>query len=215
MIGLSYSQFDKVFEKMINLVDEGILIADAQLEDMPIIYANRGFTKITGYAAEEVIGKNPRFLRGPETDYKAAGVIKECIINKKNGTANIINYKKDGSIFWNHFSITPIIDDLENVTHWIGIQRDITPIVDMIQKKAKEESMVVTIRTINDIVNNFLNSLQLFKQSIENLPGLDKKFIEEFDNEYSNFMDKLKQLSQLEKYKEKNIGNDFSVLDIY
>ena len=155
MRNISISQFDTILEKMIDLIDEGILIVDAQQNDMPVVYANRGFTKITGYEASEVIGKNPRFLRGPETDSKASNMIKDCILNKKNGTVNILNYKKDGSVYWNHFSITPFTDNSGNVTHWIGIQRDVTPIIEIIQNKAKEQSMVVTIRTINDIINDF------------------------------------------------------------
>jgi PAS domain S-box-containing protein len=214
MRDVTFPQFNKIFEKMINLVDEGILIVDAKQEDMPVIYANYGFSKITGYAAADVIGKNPRFLKGPETDSKTSNLIRECIKTKKNGTANILNYKKDGSVFWNHFSITPIMDEANNVTHWIGIQRDITPIMQMFQSNAKDESMIVTIRTINDIINNFLNSLVLLKQTMEESEGTDKRLLEEFNSEYNDFIQKLKLLSKVEKFKEKKIGNDFSVLDL-
>lgn len=211
---VSLPQLNKIFEKMINLVDEGILIVDALKEDMPVIYANYGFSKITGYTSAEVIGKNPRFLKGPETDLKTSCLIKDCIKNKKNGTANILNYKKDGTIFWNHFSITPILDEKKRVTHWIGIQRDITPLMQVFQSNAKDQSMVVTIRTINDIINNFLNSLFLLKQTLEETSNIDKNLMEEFNNEYNDFIGKLKLLSKAEKFKEKKIGNDFSVLDL-
>jgi PAS domain S-box-containing protein len=199
---------------MVDLVDEGIIIVDAQQDDMPIIFANSGFSKITGYSVSEVLGKNPRFLTGPETDPIASRNIRECIINKKNTVANILNYKKDGSVFWNHFSITPIFDNLNNVTHWIGIQRDITPIMEIIQDQSKDQSMLVTMHTINHIINNFLNSLSLFQEAMENCTGLDKKLLEEFESEHKKLLQKLKLMSNIEKYKEKEIGNGFSILDI-
>jgi PAS domain S-box-containing protein len=211
---LSTPQLHTIFERMVNLVDEGVLIVDPNREDMPIIFANNGFTKITGYETSEVIGKNPRFLKGPETDTNAANMIRTSLTNKKNGTVNILNYKKDGSIFWNHFSVTPIIDNLGNVTHWIGIERDITPIMEIIQSKSKEHSMVVTIHTINDIINNFLNSLFFFRQAMEDHPNYDNELLVEFDNVYKVFMEEFQRLSNIEKYKEKKLSDDFSVLDL-
>jgi PAS domain S-box-containing protein len=199
---------------MINQIDEGIMITDANQKDLPIIFVNKGFCKITGYEPNEVIGKNPRFLKGQETDIKASEMISDCIRNKKNGTANILNYKKDGSKFWNHFSISPSINNLGNVTHWIGIERDITPLMEITQSKSEEHSMVVTIHTVNDIVNNFLNSLLLFRESLESCTNSDKIILVEFDNIYNKFLEDFNRLGNLEKYKEKKLGDDFSVLDL-
>ena len=206
------AQLYPIFERMVNLVDEGVLITDPNLEDMPIVFANNGFTKITGYDANEVIGKNPRFLRGPETDVNATNKIKSCISNKKNGSVNILNYKKDGSKFWNHFSITPIIDDLGSVTHWIGIERDISPLIELIQNKSNEHSMVVTINTMNDIINNFLNALILFRQTMED-EYKSKELVDEFDSIYKKFMKDYKQFNQIETFREKKLSDDLSVLD--
>jgi PAS domain S-box-containing protein len=211
---LAIAQFEPIFMKMVDLMDEGILIVDAQQEDMPIIFANSGFSKITGYSVSEVIGKNPRFLTGPETNLIASSNIRQCIINKKNASTSILNYRKDGSVFWNHFSITPIFDHLNNVTHWIGILRDITPIMEIVQDKSKDQSMLVTMHTINHIINNFLNSLSLFKEAMENCTGLDKRLIEEFESEHKNLLQKIRLLSSIEKYKEKDLGNGLSILDI-
>ena len=211
---LSALQLNTIFEKMVSLIDEGVVIVDAQNKDMPIIFANDGFTKITGYETREVIGKNPRFLKGPETNSNTANMIRNSLINKKNCTVNILNYKKDGSVFWNHFSITPIFDNFNNVTHWIGIERDITPIMEIIQSKPKEQSMFTTLRTVHDIINNFLNSLFFFRQAIENNSNYDKESLIEFDNVYKVFMEEFQRLSNIEKYKEKKLSDDFSVLDL-
>ncbi|NOX64305.1 MAG: PAS domain-containing protein [Chlorobi bacterium] len=208
------SQWDTIFKSMVDKIDEGILIVDANQKGMPIIFANKGFYKITGYEPNEVIGNNPKFLKGPETNNKAANMVRDCIRNKKNGSINVLNYKKDGTTFWNHFSISPIKDNLGNVTYWIGIQRDITKIVEIIESKSKKHSMTVTIHTMNDILNNFLNSLFFFRQHLEDCAGSDIKILDEFDDAYNNFKNEFIRLSNIEKFKEKKLGDDFSVLDL-
>jgi len=214
MDGISKSHWITIFESMVDQIDEGILIVDATKKDLPIIFANKGFYLITGYEPSEVIGKNPRFLKGPHTNDKSANVIVDCIKNKKKGSANVLNYKKDGSTFWNHFSISPIWDSDGNLTHWIGIQRDITKIVEIIESTSKDHSMNVTIHTMNDLLNNFLNSLIYFRQHLEDCPDTDSEALNEFDDIFDNFKHDFLKLSEIEKYKEKNLGDDFSVLDI-
>ena len=82
-------------------------ISDPSLPDNPLIYANNGFEELTGYSAEEVIGRNCRFLQGPDTDEKSTEIIREAIRNERACTVQILNYKKDGTPFWNRLSITP------------------------------------------------------------------------------------------------------------
>lgn len=211
---VSIPQLNTIFVSMVNQIDEGLLIVDSNQKDMPIIFANKGFYKITGYEANEIIGKNPRFLKGPGTDINSAHFIRDCIRDKKSGSINVLNYRKDGSTFWNHFSISPIFDNQGSLTHWIGIERDITLIMEITQSKSKEHSMVVTIHTIHDIINNFLNSLSFFRQSIESCHNSDKELLVEFDNAYNKFMEEFKRLRDIEKYKEKKLGDDFFILDL-
>jgi len=211
---ISLPQLNAIFLKMINLIDEGILIVDASQKDMPIIFANKGFYKKTDYKPNEVIGKNPRFLQGPDTDKKAANMIIDCIRNKRNGSVNVLNYKKDGTTFWNHFSISPITNNQGNVTYWIGIERDITPIIEMVENQSKNRSMNVTIHTVNDLVNNFLNSLFFFKQHLEDCTNPDIKILNEFDDVFNKFKNEFIRLSNIEEYKERKLGDDFSVLDL-
>ncbi len=211
---ISLAQLNTIFLRMVNLINEGILIVDASEKNMPIIFANKGFSKITGYKPNEVIGKNPSFLQGPDTGKKAVDMIINCIKNKKNGSVNVLNYKKDGTTFWNHFSICPITDNQGNVTHWIGIQRDITPIIEAIESQSKNHSMNVTIHTVNDLVNNFLNSLSFFRQHLEDCADSDIKVLYEFDDVFNKFKNEFTRLSNIEEYKERKLGNDFSVLDL-
>ena len=86
MKNLSKSQLDNIFLNMINQLNEGVLIVDATQKGLPIISANRGFYKITGYKPDEVIGKNPKFLSGKDTDTVTQGLIRDCINKKQNGS---------------------------------------------------------------------------------------------------------------------------------
>ena len=214
MKNLSKSQLDTIFVSMINQIEEGILIVDATQKNLPIIFANKGFHKITGYESSDVIGKNPKFLIGPKTDIKNNNLIGDCIRKKKRGSFTVLNYKKDGSTFWNHFTIYPILNDQNNVTHWIGIERDITLILETTQDKSNNQSMVTTINTISDFINNFLNYLSYFKQNCESDPNVNKELLAEFDDVYEKFIKDIRLLYTAVKFKEKRISGNFSVLDL-
>ncbi|GAB5407049.1 MAG: hypothetical protein Aurels2KO_52800 [Aureliella sp.] len=105
---------------------EGITIADARATDRPLIYVNEGFTRLTGYSVEETVGTNCRFLQGPETDAETVKVIRNAVSANRKCDVELLNYKKDGTPFWNHLSITPILDAAGLTTHFIGVQSDIT-----------------------------------------------------------------------------------------
>jgi PAS domain S-box-containing protein len=105
---------------------EGITISDPSLPDNPLIYVNSGFERLTGYSASSVIGKNCRFLQGPETDPNTAERIRSAISRESEITVEILNYRKDGKTFWNRLSITPVRDKDGKTTHFIGVQSDVT-----------------------------------------------------------------------------------------
>lgn len=112
---------------------EGITIADAGLPDNPLIYANAGFERLTGYGVSEVLGRNCRFLQGPGTDPEAAAALRTAIREKRAVTVQLLNYRKNGTPFWNRLSITPVLDASGTVTHFIGVQSDVT-----VEKEAQD-----------------------------------------------------------------------------
>jgi sigma-B regulation protein RsbU (phosphoserine phosphatase) len=112
---------------------EGITISDARLPDNPLIYANEGFERLTGYSVRNILGRNCRFLQGPKTDPAAIDVIRRALREERECVVELLNHRKDGTPFWNRLSITPISDASGRVTHFIGIQTDITA-----RKKAEE-----------------------------------------------------------------------------
>ncbi|NES18598.1 MAG: PAS domain S-box protein [Symploca sp. SIO3E6] len=120
-------------QEMVKLRDQaiaassvGITIADARLPDMPLIYVNPAFEAITGYSPADVLGYNCRFLQGNKTDQPAVAELRAAIKAGENCTVTLLNYHKNGTPFWNELTISPIYDDYNNLTHFVGIQSDIS-----------------------------------------------------------------------------------------
>lgn len=113
-------------DRSIDSATNGILIADARLQDMPVVYCNAAFEKITGYTREEVLGKNCRFLQGQDHNQPGLHDIREALRQGQEAKAELRNYKKDGTFFWNEFYIAPVKDAQGILTHFIGVQTDIT-----------------------------------------------------------------------------------------
>jgi phosphoserine phosphatase RsbU/P len=113
-------------DRALDVAAEGITIADARLPARPLIYANDGFERLTGYPVSEVLGRNCRFLQGPDSDPAAVAEIRAAIAGERECIVEILNYRRDGSTFWNRLSITPVRDESGVVTHYIGIQSDVT-----------------------------------------------------------------------------------------
>lgn len=115
-----------LWKRALDAAAEGITISDPSLPDNPIIYVNRGFERMTGYTAEEVIGKNCRFLQGRDTDPSVVGQIRRAVAAGEECTVELRNYRKDGDHFWNRLSIRPLRDPAGDVSHFIGVQTDVT-----------------------------------------------------------------------------------------
>ena len=112
-----------------------IVIVDAMQPDLPIMYVNPAFTNTTGYSAAEALGRNPRFLRGTDHDQPEIENIRGAVREKRNGQAVLLNYRKDGSLFWNELYVSPVWGDDGDVTHFIGVARDIS------QRKSYESEL--------------------------------------------------------------------------
>ncbi len=105
---------------------EGITITDPRQPDNPLIYVNAGFERLTGYTSAEVLGRNCRFLQGPGTDIETLNELRRAIREEREATVQLLNYRKDGTPFWNRLSITPVRDAAGATTHFIGVQSDVT-----------------------------------------------------------------------------------------
>ena len=90
---------------------DGIIIADARKPDLPLVYVNVGFEKMTGYSSREVLGKNCRFLQGEDRMQPSIEVVREAVKNGESCVVMLRNFRKDGSLFWNEFNMSPVRDN--------------------------------------------------------------------------------------------------------
>ena len=104
----------------------GIVISDATQPDQPLAYVNPAFCHLTGYAEAECLGRNCRFLQGPETDLDAVAAIHAAIKDGRSVTQRVLNYRKDGSTFWNELTLNPVMDDSGRLVAFVGVQVDVT-----------------------------------------------------------------------------------------
>jgi PAS domain S-box-containing protein len=128
----------------------GIVISDARKPDMPITYVNPAFEHLTGYDAQEVVGRNCRFLQGNDTDQPALNELREALRRGKGCKVVLSNYRKDGTLFWNELSISPIFDADGNLTHFVGIQTDIT------ERKVAQEALRYQQEQTENLLLNIL-----------------------------------------------------------
>lgn len=158
---------------------DSILITELDLEEPGprIVYVNDGFTRMTGYNREEVLGKTPRILQGPKTNQNVLKRLKDRLKKGKSFFGQTVNYKKDGSEFVNQWDIHPLTDNEGNITHWVSYQHDIT-------ERKKAEKMLVdtqvdfdrlreeTHRTVLDVDEN--GNIVMANKSFRNLTGYTK-----------------------------------------
>jgi PAS domain S-box-containing protein len=104
---------------------QGLVITDSTLPDNPIVYANAQFTALTGYTLDEIIGRNCRFLQGPGSNPSTVAAIREAIENHRLFSGEILNYKKDGTAFWNHLSLGPL-RRIKPERYFVGLQLDVS-----------------------------------------------------------------------------------------
>ena len=103
-----------------------IAIADPYEPDCPLVFVNNAFLKLVGYSEDEVLGRNCRFLQGPETRDEDRQALREAIARQETISHEILNYRKDGSTFWNELHMAPMLDDRGELLYFIATQVDVT-----------------------------------------------------------------------------------------
>jgi len=129
----------EIFQKLLNMTKSGVTIADAQAEDMPLIFTNDAFETLTGYKRADSVGKNLRFLHGDDKEQSALKMIKDAIVNQKSCEVKIRNYKKDGTLFYNLLVLTPLFSDDGVLLYYAGFQNDITDLYQL-QEELKRQA---------------------------------------------------------------------------
>nr|AML78487.1 putative LOV domain-containing protein [Erythroxylum coca] len=122
----AFPRVSQELKDALSTLQQTFVVSDASKPDCPIMYASSGFFTMTGYTSKEVIGRNCRFLQGPETDQNEVAKIRVAVKSGKSYCGRLLNYKKDGTPFWNLLTITPIKDELGNAIKFIGMQVEVS-----------------------------------------------------------------------------------------
>ncbi|MDO8105915.1 SpoIIE family protein phosphatase [Isoptericola sp. b441] len=125
-----------VRDRAIRATTVSVVITGPRDAGTPIIWANDAYTRVTGWRLEEVQGRNPSLLHGPGTDHSVARRLAEAVAAGEPATATVLNYRKDGTEFWNQVSISPVLDEDGRIGHWVGIQVDVTDQVERADAQA-------------------------------------------------------------------------------
>jgi len=152
----------------------GVTLADAQQDDLPLIYANQAFSAMTGYSAADVDGRNCRFLQGPETDRTTLIRIRETLQSERPGTFLLLNYRKDGSRFWNRFQLSPIHDAGGRLAGYLGMQVDITDDIGRLGLENERQKMETLGRLAGGVaheLNNALQPIKLYAEMLNDRPA--------------------------------------------
>lgn len=165
----------RIYFNAIDATTTGVTIADPSQKDTPIIFSNRAFTNLTGYPQSEVIGQNCRFLQGDDRDQQARSVINDAIENGESCNVLIRNYRKDGTLFWNELKISPIKNRRNEVEYFVGIQNDVTRLVETQEalKSAKEQWESIVSQSPNLIQIAVNGVIRFVNMAGANIQGFD------------------------------------------
>ena len=112
--------------KVIQDAQKAFVVTNPELPDNPIVWTSEAFLHMTGYDRDDVIGRNCRFLQGPRTDPRQVSIIREAVYKEHEASVTILNYRKDGTTFWNRFFVAPLRDAEGKVTFFVGVQTDVS-----------------------------------------------------------------------------------------
>jgi len=122
-------------ERAMDEAPVGITVTDPSLPDNPLVYVNRAFEEMTGYTADESLGRNCRFLQGERTDEDAVAEIAAAVDAEEPVSVELLNYRRDGTPFWNRLDVAPIDDESGEVVYYVGFQTDVSE-----RKRAEREA---------------------------------------------------------------------------
>ena len=156
-------------DRAIEAIALGVCITDASLPDNPIVYVNRGFETLTGYSAADVVGKNCRLLQGPNTDPAALDVVRTAVRGGVACAVELVNYRKDGTPFYNALSVAPVRDDAGAVVQFIAAQVDTTAFRRLEDQLRQSQKMEAVGHLAGGVAHDFNNLLTVINGYTEML----------------------------------------------
>jgi PAS domain S-box-containing protein len=148
---------EHVFASAVGKTRMAMAFADPNLPDCPLVYLNPAFTELTGYTLEDALGRNCRFLQGPETDPESIRRVRDAVAERRPVTEELYNYRADGSGFWNALYVSPIFDDKGKLTYFFASQIDVSNHRQAMRRQAQRmESMAALASGVAHEFNNLM-----------------------------------------------------------
>jgi len=147
--------------RAIAALSQGILITDACRPDNPIVYSSPGFTRLTGYEPEEIVGRNCRVLQGRDTDPTSVAALRDAIRDGRPCVVELLNYRKDGGEFWNSLAISPVMNEHGVLTNFVGVQTDVTARRKLEAQYLHAQKMEAVGRLAAGVAHDFNNLLSV------------------------------------------------------
>ncbi len=220
-------EHNELLAKAIDCANVGVTIADVTLEDSPIVFANRAFKNITGYG-DEILGKNCRLLQGDKTDTNKVQILSDAIRQRQYAKVELINYKKDGTEFWNNLQISPVFEKSGKLIAFVGIQQDITEAIknktelelakQQAEKaaQAKSEFLASMSHEIRTPMNGVIGMLNLLEQDPLNADQLHKvKLAHSSAKSLLNLINDILDFSKIDAKKLDLEALDFDIRDVF
>ncbi|MDQ7957693.1 MAG: histidine kinase famiy protein [Rhodocyclaceae bacterium] len=161
------SHKDDIFFAAIETTRMPMLVTDPRQSDNPIVFANRAFVAMTGYTREEIVGHNCRFLQGPATDRQTVQAIRQAIEERREISLEILNYRKDGSTFWNALFISPVYNRRDELVFFFASQLDVSRRRDAEEGLAQAQKMEALGQLTGGIAHDFNNLLQVMSGHLD------------------------------------------------
>lgn len=136
----------RLLQRMVDASQDGIVVAEQEGEDNILIYVNKSFENLTGYSRDDILYQDCRFLQAGDRDQIGLQLIREAIASGLPTRQILRNYRKDGSHFWNELSITPVFNEADQLTYFIGVQKDVSAQVKAQQKVEQLEAELAAVK---------------------------------------------------------------------
>ncbi len=136
----------KLLQLVIDASNDGIVVAEQEGDDNILIYANPAFERLTGYDANDILYQDCRFLQAGDRAQVGLAAIREALRTRQPCRQVLRNYRKDGSCFWNELSITPAFNEADQLTYFIGIQKDVSAHMDALERVRELEAEVARLK---------------------------------------------------------------------
>ncbi|HEY4583406.1 MAG TPA: histidine kinase famiy protein [Lysobacter sp.] len=158
---------DDIFFAAIELTRMPMLVTDPRQPDNPIVFANRAFVAMSGYELDDVLGRNCRFLQGPDTDRDTVAAVRDAVETRTEISVEILNYRKDGSSFWNALFVSPVFNHAGELVYFFASQLDVSRRRDAEEALAQAQKMEALGQLTGGISHDFNNLLQVMAGRVD------------------------------------------------